>query len=344
MGIALLAQGVLLPVLSLQLGSMSLAWIGLAMFMVGLSLSFFYATQGQVAMYDASAPQPNEEDKEAERERIERVLTKLNLPVCITDSRGEVIGGTPLFYEVTGKVWEDVEGELVSGVIPIDDEEMTLPSGKWYVTQAKEGERYYFILSPTPDGKPAPEAKSISAPQDLDGFGLSGIFDKATGLFTDEYRKMRGPEEISRAQRYKRMISGMLLELYFTPLGDVQITEQQQKMLKNAFAMRVKAALRTMDLGFLTGDYRIQILLPETPQTGAKTLVSRMLTLPRDVFDDEIRSALNPKVKAGMYTYGGTTRMEYAAFCATLEQAFASAKEGAAGTVTTPVAAPSQAA
>jgi hypothetical protein len=78
------------------------------------------------------------------------------------------------------------------------------------------------------------------------------------------------------------------------------------------------------------GDGRVQVLLPETPQAGAKTLLSRLVTLPQDVFDDEIRGAVNPKVKSGMFFYNGSSRMEYGIFSAALEESFLKSKEGAA--------------
>jgi hypothetical protein len=307
-------------------------------------MSFFHATRGSVLMYAVeSAKEAADEEDAAVPARIEKVLDKLELPVCFSDSKGIVLGATDVFYETSGKERDDIEGEVIADVIPIDDESVVMDSGKWYITQAREGERFYFLLKPTPDGKPVAEQPAATrAP--LEGYGVSGIFDANTGLYTDEYRKLRGPEEVSRAQRYKRAISGILLELFFNPSGKADLTDKQMKMLKDAFAMRVKATLRTMDLGFLMEYDRMQILLPETPQAGAKTLVGRLMTLPRDVFDDEIREAVNPKVKAGVYTYGGTTRMEYAVFCATLEQAFAASREGAAGTALAPVQAPSQAA
>jgi len=100
-------------------------------------------------------------------------------------------------------------------------------------------------------------------------------------------------------------------------------------MLSNAFKSRVQAVLRTTDCGFMMSDGRMQILLPETPQTGAKTLLSRMIVLPQDVFDEEIRTAVNPKVTGGMFFYNGTTRMEYGIFSAALEEAMAKNKKGA---------------
>ena len=341
-GIALLAQGILFPVVSMRAGAMFIAWIWFIMFMVGLGISFFHVTRGNAAAPD-EGPNGAGENDDAEVTRAERVLDKLGLPVCFSDSRGVTLGATSAFLEEIGKGRLQIEGDVITDVIPVDDEDVELNSGKWYLSQVKEGERFYFLLSPTQDGKPQKEISPVSMPSQ-EGSGVAGIFDPVTGLYTNEYRTLRGAEEISRAQRYKRSISGMLLYLFFNPTDSAGLNDKQEKMLRDAFAARVKTTLRTMDLGFVMPDNRIQVLLPETPQAGVRTLVGRLMTLPRDIFDDEIREAVNPKVRAGVYTYSGTTRIEYAIFCATLEQAFASSKEGAPGIASAPVQAASQAA
>jgi hypothetical protein len=124
----------------------------------------------------------------------------------------------------------------------------------------------------------------------------------------------------------------MLLELTFDASPSVTLSDKQFDMLRKAFAAKVKGVLRTTDCGFLMDDQKqIQLLLPETPQVGAKTLMSRLLLLPQDVFDEDIRLAVNPKVRAGMYFYNGASKLEYGVFTATLEQAFANAKDGSTG-------------
>jgi hypothetical protein len=74
-------------------------------------------------------------------------------------------------------------------------------------------------------------------------------------------------------------------------------------------------------------DGRTQLLLPETPQAGAKTLLSRIITMPQDIFDEAIRTAINPRVKGGMFFYNGAARMEYGIFSAALEESFIKSRE-----------------
>lgn len=315
-----LAQGVLLTTMSLQMGSSFFSWLGLVMLLVGLILVFFHATGGSRSLLDDSNGGPDISRQNAtERERTESVLGKLALPVCITDSKGVVLGATRNFLDAIGKEPGEVEGEIIEDFLPLGQEEITLESGTWWFQQAKEGSRHYFSLLPTPDCKPVKL-------QPLKPTGLS-IQDNATGLYTDEYRKIRGPEEVMRAQRYRRWLSGLQMELIFEGVDRLGLSEQHREMLFNAFAQKVKASLRSMDCGFLMPNKRVQILLPETPQAGAKTLLGRLLVIPQEVFDEDVRETIRPIVRGGLYFFNGNPPMDYNVFSAALEESFGKMKE-----------------
>lgn len=325
-GICCLAQGVLLMPMSLQMGATFFAWIGLTLLLVAMIVVFFHATGGSRALYDVGEDTQGVEVQNAqERERTENLLGKLSLPICITDSKGIVLGATPRFFEATGKEQGQIEGEIIGDILPLDREEVTFESGTWWLEQAKEGARHYFSLLPTKDCKPV----KAQAPMAAKPVGLS-IQDPATGLYSDEYRKIRGPEEVARAQRYRRWLSGLLIELIFDGADKAGLSEQHREMLFGAFAQKVKGSLRSMDGGFLmtsTSKQRIQILLPETPQAGAKTLLSRLMLIPQDVFDEDVRDAVRPIVKGGLFFFNGNPPMDYNIFCAALEESFAKMKD-----------------
>jgi PAS domain-containing protein len=312
-GIAALSQGMLLSVLSMQFGVTYLSWLGLILFLAGLVMAFFYSTRNSADSF-AAAPIVQAGEGSGPFKRFDDLLDKFSIPVCYTDSKGIIASATDAFCDAVGRPPEAVAGKVISDIIPMDSDEAAFESGKWHIAQEKDGARFYFYLSPIREA-----AAAQAAPEAPGGVAL---FDKATGLYTDEYRKIRGPEEVSRAQRYKRPLSGLLVALDFEPATDVKLTTEQTAMLDNAFKTRIQKALRTTDCGFLTSEGRIQILLPETPQAGAKTLLARIVTLPQDVFDEDIRNAVNPKVKGGMFFYNGASRMEYGIFSAALEEAF----------------------
>ena len=320
LGIFSLTQGLMISVMSVQFGVRFLSWIGLILFLSGLMMAFFYATQNKVTV--EKAPIVTSENNVGPFERADSLIEKLALPICYTDNTGAIASVTTNFCETLGLSEEELLGRAINNFLPIDGAEAVLASGRWNVAQKKEGSRYYFSLKPIYEDKPAATQMTESPSGML-------VYDKITGLYTDEYRKIRGPEEVSRAQRYKRPLSGLLLSLAFEPSSTVKMTKEQEVMLDNAFKLRVQAALRTTDCGFLMADGRLQVLLPETPQSGAKTLLSRILTMPQDIFDEDIRSAVNPKVIGGMFFYNGTSRMEYGIFSAALEESVTSTKKSA---------------
>ncbi|MDR1516027.1 MAG: PAS domain-containing protein [Synergistaceae bacterium] len=320
--IALLSQGVLLIIVSLRAGSPLLSWVGLVCFVIGLSIIFYNVTNYSVSEGEES-PEAVEAQNENVRERVDSLLSKLDMPVCVTDAKGVIIAANPKFCEASGAEGEDIMGELINEVLPIDQDTVSFESGKWWISQIKEGARYYFSLLPTLDCKPVVEDLSVHEHKGI------AITDSDTGLLVEEYRLIRGPQEISRAQRYKRSVSGILLELLLNPSQDVNLSDKQKYMMFVAFATRVRQALRTTDCGFLLPDNRIQLILPETPVVGAKTLLSRLTTLPQDVFDDAVREAIHPKVKSGLFFYNGTTKMEYGIFSAAIEEDFLRGKDAA---------------
>jgi hypothetical protein len=321
-GISLLTQGLMLSVMSMQFGVTFMSWIGLVLFLAGLVAVFFYATVRRVSL--SSPVSASSDDGGSSYKKLDSVLEKLSVAVCHTDSKGIVANATTRFCEALGRDIKSVAGKMITDLMPIDSEDVTLGSGKWWLTQKHDGTRYYFLLKPTPDGKPQ-QVASVETVQDEK---FKSIYDKTTGLYTDGYRKIRGPEEVSRAQRYKRPLSGLLVAMSFEPSSDVKLTREQEEILDSTFKSRVQAALRTTDCGFLTADGRVQILLPETPQAGAKTLLSRISTMPQDIYDEEIRTAVNPRMRGGLFFYNGASRMEYGIFSAALEESFVKSRDG----------------
>jgi PAS domain-containing protein len=313
-GISLLAQGLMMSVISLQFGVIFMSWIGLVMFMAGLVTMFSYAAEQRSSPYPAMAD--SGDDRGLSYKKLDDVLEKLSVAVCHTDDKGVITNATTGFCEAVGKNIKDVAGQTINDLIPTDSEEVALESGKWRLTQEHDGVRSYFSLKPMPDAKPERPAAAETVPDER------FIYDKSTGLYTDEYRKIRGPEELSRALKYKRPLSGLLVAASFEPSGGIEFTREQEEMLNNTFKARVHAMLQNTDCGFLTADGRVQILLPETPQSDAKTFLSHIAALPQDIFDEDVRTAVKPKVNGGLLFYNGASPMEYETFSAELEEAF----------------------
>lgn len=326
--LSFLSQGLILSTVSLHLGAYGLGWFGLLLFLVGLGLAFVYGTRAHVSL-DIAAAQAAETEAE---ESSDQILSKIGLPACFADQNGTIEEATVAFFEAVAKKPEDIVGEQVGAILSPDDEgELDLPSGTWWIKNFSAGTRRYIVLMPTKDGKPLSDADMVKPIVQQGAAGLAAsLIDPATGLYTEEYREMRAQEEVARSQKYKRPLSSILTELTF---DDQELSPEHVKMIKTAFAQKVKEVLRDTDCGFwMDGRDQILILLPETQQAGAKTLASRLQLLPNDVFDEEVRDAVHAKVTVGMFFCNGATpSMDLGVVLTSLEHSFESAKDGSVG-------------
>lgn len=321
--IALLAQGLLATVLAVHFGAYAMSWFGLIVFLIGLVMSFIRTTRGDQPLL----PMPARAYEQPAADSSDQIFSKLGLPICYTDEGGTIEEATLSFLDAVEREPADTIGEQIDNVIPVDDEVMMLPTGRWWLNTLKSGTRSYYLLMPTKDGRPAADEPVQRKPKADD----MNITDSATALYTPGYGELRAREELIRAQKYKRPLSGILLEMDFDTMSPMaSLSGEQVGMIRTAFAQKVKEVLRDTDIGSLMEDNRqIMLLLPETPQAAAKTLISHLQILPQEIFDDDIRSAVNPKVHTGLFSYGGGgSAVEYGVFMASLEQALAASKEG----------------
>ena len=321
LGIFLLAQGLLFSVVSPKLGLNLLGWLGFIVLLVGIFIGFYQATHESEAL----SSMENTSDSEAEdhTDHVAGLISKISLPICITNTKGVIVGLNAAFASAVGREEEAILKEAVSDILPIDQEETEFASGHWWISQNQQGKRHFFSLYPTEGCLPPQNTSTdFAAPVYSNNGGIQFI-DAETGLYTSSYQDIRVPEELERARRYRRWLSAGLVSLEFSPPKESPLSEQHKQMLFNAFATRVKEALRSVDAGFLMKNQRILILLPETAQSGAKTFMGRILTIPQDVFDDDIREHVHPTASGGIFFYNGTPTMEYEVFLGTLEEALA---------------------
>ena len=319
LGIFLLSQGLLLSFVSPKLGLNLLGWLGFIVLLIGIFIGFYQATNESEAL--SSMEGTNHSEVEDNTDHLAELISKISLPICITNTKGIIIGMNAAFSSAVGRTEESILKEAVSDILPIDQEETEFASGHWWIAQNQQGKRHFFTLYPTEGCLPPKNTSSDFTPS-VSSSG-SQFIDAETGLYTSNYQDIRVPEELERSRRYRRWLSAGIVSLEFSPPKDSPLSEQHKQMLFNAFATRVKEALRSVDAGFLMKNQRILILLPETAQSGAKTFMGRILTIPQDVFDDDIRDHVHPTANGGIFFYNGTPPMEYEVFMGSLEEALA---------------------
>lgn len=321
--VACLAQGLLLSVLGVNSGARSLAWVGLLIFLSGLFIAFLSTT------HEHSVPDIDLTSQHIPVESLggdvstDQLFSKFGLPIATTDESGSIEEATNEFMEALDLRPEQVLGETITNLISGEEGEIDLPTGKWYLRMIKQSAHCYFLLNPTQDGRP-----QIGAATARPAAAEVIFVDEQSGLYPAAYRAMRGAEEVARSQKFKRPLCGVLAQLSFEMATGVSLSGEQKDMLIVAFLQKVKEILRDTDCGFLTDDRdTVLLLLPETQQQGAKSLITRLQTLPQDVFEEDIRSAVGPRVTAAMhYNSGANSGVDFDSFMVSLEQAFAGAK------------------
>lgn len=321
LGIFLLAQGLLFSIVGPKLGFNLLGWLGFIVLLVGIFIGFYQATHESEAL--SAMESAHDSEAEDRTDHVAGLISKISLPICITNTKGVIVGLNAAFASAVGREEGSILKEAVSDILPIDQEETEFASGHWWISQNQQGKRHFFTLYPTEGCLPPQNTSTDLASPIYSNNGGPQFIDAETGLYTSSYQDIRVPEELERARRYRRWLSAGLVSLEFSPPKESPLSEQHKQMLFNAFATRVKEALRSVDAGFLMKNQRILILLPETAQSGAKTFMGRVLTIPQDVFDDDIREHVHPTASGGIFFYNGTPTMEYEVFLGTLEEALA---------------------
>lgn len=113
----------------------------------------------------------------------------------------------------------------------------------------------------------------------------SSILDPLTGLYNEDYFLKRLKEELLRANRYKRVLSILLMEIdKFSQIIELYGFEEEEKLL-HFLAQKFYKNLRRVDiLAKPSKPEQFAIILPETSLSGAMVVARRILRITDEVF------------------------------------------------------------
>jgi len=113
----------------------------------------------------------------------------------------------------------------------------------------------------------------------------SSILDPLTGLYNEAYFFKRLKEELLRANRYKRVLSILLMEIdNFSQIMELYGLEEEEKLL-HFLAQEFHKNLRRVDiLAKPSKPEQFAIILPETSLSGAMVVARRILRITDEVF------------------------------------------------------------
>ncbi len=289
----LLSQGLIIAGMSLTLGVFQImSWIGVISVVSGaiILLNFFLRFHGR------QLPEEEEYLLDDQGQPSGSNLDTIPVPALTVDSTGKIVEANSAFLAIAPGS-EEQGAQVTSFLIP-GEQTATLGQKSYAVFQAPKGEVFFFALVELPAKI---RGANLSAPG---GAGLKLIDDK-TGLYTPEYASIRIPEELGRAFRYRRWLSSVLLAVDFSYNPGMNYEQELEKKFMKAFAIFVRSVIRASDMAFILDERKILLLLPETPQQGAKEVSIKLKILPESIEEMIDSLPFSVGIKHGFIYYSG---------------------------------------
>lgn len=290
---SLVAQGIIFSIFSLSLGSNpALSWVGVAILFVGGVLGI----HGFIVPRPITAEDILFSDKTSMGE-IEKILDGLPLPALFTakhtDGKERIAAANREFAELMGQKKIVLKGKPVEEILPdlqTNQNVITIMETKWIAHLTQHNKKTLTLLTPKSEVGEGTSQKIV-----ID------IIDQETGIYTGAFINRKGIEELERCRRYKRKLSVCMISLQC----DEDLTEEEWKRAFNLLAGTTGNLIRSCDSAFRMDPDKILLYLPDTPLSGARHLVERI------IFDVEtlssIESLMPPmcKIQGGATTYTG---------------------------------------
>ena len=296
---SLVAQGIVFSIFSLSLGSNPLlSWVGVAILLIGGMMGI----HGFISPPTITAEDILFSNKTSVGE-IGKILEGLPLPALFTENTAEgkeqIVAGNREFAELVGLKKSALKGKSADEVLPSmrDSKAPLVINGtKWLTHLTQQNKKTLLLLTPKS------EASEGSSPQKI----VMDVIDSETGLYNSGFIKRKGAEELERSRRYKRKLSVCLVRLEC----DGEIEEEERRRAYVLFAGATGNLIRGCDSAFRMDPDNILIFLPDTPLSGARRLIERIIS---DVDTlSSIESLIPPQcvVRGGVTTYTGGERLE----------------------------------
>jgi GGDEF domain-containing protein len=267
--VSFLSSGVLLLFLSFAMGLGDVfGWVGTALIGCGLVLAMSQIVTSAPKRFTVVGS--NLLPDSVSQLEIKKLLDAMAFPSAFLkmDEAGEerVVAINEPFAAILGKNNNSIKDTLFSSVLPNNENAVNFKLGnaKWVPHRTTRGTQTLFMLTPM-----------VKAQED-ESSGPTDAIDKETGLFTPLFLKYRAGADVEACRRYGRKLSVVLFRLSFNKLT-VKPSEEIVRKACAEFGKLVIASLRACDSGYRLNDHEVLLYLPDTPQSGSKTVVGRIL-------------------------------------------------------------------
>ena len=290
----LIAQGIFVNIIAQHLGTyVILPWAANAITVVGLIL-----LAGSLLRAPAPASPRTSSRSSAEDISPESGISVEDIPAPFLSAsdEGNVLSANTEMLKLLGKDVSSVVGHPVTDFLPLGEESVSIQGRQFDMGHRQAGNVFHFTLR---------ERGNAGGAAMQPNTAILEIVDRTTSLFTKAYGDVRIPEEISRASRYRRWLSSVLFRVEFHSLPGMPPDAARENYFMTEFCRFVKANTRTSDLSFFLGDRQVIILLPETPQQGAKDVEMKLLQIPESLQQYMESSPTKAVIRHGLCFYSG---------------------------------------
>ena len=310
--IQLVAQGLIVTVVSMESGTLPIiSWTGVLSAVSGsfILLNHFFRGKTDSRENVTFDTLPSSASSRGP------LCESIPLPVITTDSSGIVVEANKAFSSLVPG--GEISGKPVTEFFIPGEDFVSLGAREYIVFQAPLDGLFFFALVEMPRERKKREQSK----------GTVSLLDPATGLYSHEYATIRTAEELSRAFRYRRWLCGVLLAVEFTYVPGLNYQEDMEKSFLAAFSSFVRTTVRDSDIAFYLGDRKILILLPETPQQGAKDVSLKLMDLPEPLAELKNSFPFSVEIDYGFVYYSGNYPMSKEQFLEKLHSNLGGASE-----------------
>ena len=237
------------------------------------------------------------------------------LPTVTTDSKGVIVEANEAFSALVGQ--ETPPGSPVTDFFIPGETTATFNGRQFSVFQAPVGGLFFFAFMEYPSERRGGGGGKNSV----------ALRDQHSGLYSRQYADIRIPEELSRASRYRRWLSGVLLAVQYTYSPGQNYQEDQEKSFFQALSAFILQNIRGSDVAFNMDGGKILILLPETPQQGAKEVSLKLKDLPEPLLELIDSAPFTVAVDYGFLYYSGNYSMNQDQFLEKINESLKGASE-----------------
>ena len=296
------AQGIIICIVSMEAGAHPiLPWVG-----VLAAVSGFFILLHSYSQYGRGThlPPPVAHAESPSSDTASEPWMRSPFPYVVLDNEGTIIDANDAFASFAEN--GSVQGENVTTFFVPGETEAVVGGKKHAIFQKAKDGQFHFLLVDNPPAQK--NSKTAEAKSELE------LFDPKYGLYSRKYAQLRIPEELGRANRYRRWLCGILLKVNYTYLPGRGRQPALEETFLAAYVLYVKESIRESDMGFSMQDGEFLLLLPETPQQGAKDTALKLIVVPESLDEMKKDYPFSVDIEYGFLYYSGNYPLSYDQF------------------------------